>query len=114
VGHTAIVAQVLTNLIGNGIKFAAGGQAAHVRVHAEHVGDKIRVWVDDRGIGIKPEHQDRIFQVFQRLHTTKAFPGTGIGLAIVRKGVEKLGGAVGVVSEVDHGSRFWIELGRGS
>jgi signal transduction histidine kinase len=71
---------------------------------------RARLWIEDNGIGIAPEHQDRIFGVFERLQASEAFPGTGMGLAIVRKGIERMGGAVGVESELGVGSRFWIEL----
>ncbi|MCU0541368.1 MAG: CHASE3 domain-containing protein [Oscillatoriaceae cyanobacterium Prado104] len=70
----------------------------------------IRLWVEDNGIGIAPEHQERIFLVFERLHGIESYPGTGIGLAIVCKGVERMGGRVGVESQLGQGSRFWIEL----
>jgi PAS domain S-box-containing protein len=71
---------------------------------------RVRLWVEDNGIGIAPEHQQRIFNVFERLHGEESYPGSGIGLAIVRKGVERMGGQVGVESLVDLGSHFWIEL----
>jgi signal transduction histidine kinase len=86
-----------------------------VRVSAElptPEGTIVRVWVEDNGIGIAPEHHRRIFEVFERLHGTEEYPGTGIGLAIVRKGVERMEGSVGVESSVAAGSRFWIELRR--
>jgi signal transduction histidine kinase len=70
------------------------------------------VWFLDNGIGIAPEHQEQIFHVFERLHGMEQFPGTGIGLAVVRRGVERMGGHVGVESAVGAGSRFWIELPR--
>ncbi|MBW4577111.1 MAG: PAS domain S-box protein [Aphanothece sp. CMT-3BRIN-NPC111] len=70
----------------------------------------VRLWIEDNGIGINLEHQDRIFRVFERLHGIETYPGNGIGLAIVRKGIERMGGRVGVHSEVAQGSRFWIEL----
>jgi signal transduction histidine kinase len=100
---------MLLNLIGNAVKFVEG-TAPHVRLRAEtRPGAVVRVWVEDNGIGIPLEFQERIFQVFQRLHTT-AYPGTGIGLAIVQKGAERLGGRAGVESTPGAGSRFWIEL----
>ena len=72
----------------------------------------IRLWVQDNGIGIAPENQQRIFNVFDRLHGSEVYPGMGIGLAIVRKGVERMGGRVGVESQIGQGSRFWIELAK--
>jgi PAS domain S-box-containing protein len=101
--------QVLVNLVGNAVKFV-DGKAPQVRLRPEERPNGfIRLWVEDNGIGIPEEYQERIFQVFKRLHTT-AFPGTGIGLAIVQKGVERMGGRLGVVSSRNDGSRFWIEL----
>lgn len=107
--HASTLQQVLVNLIGNAVKFSAG-PAPLVRLGSEpRPGGVVRVWVEDNGIGIPAEFQERIFQVFKRLHPT-AYPGTGIGLAIVQKGVERLGGRVGVVSAPGAGSRFWFEL----
>jgi signal transduction histidine kinase len=70
----------------------------------------VRLWVEDNGIGVAPEHQERIFQIFERLHGIETYPGTGVGLAIVRKGVIRLGGQVGVEASLGQGSKFWIEL----
>ncbi|HAJ63654.1 MAG TPA: hypothetical protein DCP31_34160, partial [Cyanobacteria bacterium UBA8543] len=72
----------------------------------------IRLWVQDNGIGIASEDQQRIFNVFDRLHGSEVYPGMGIGLAIVRKGVERMDGRVGVESQIGQGSRFWIELAK--
>ena len=66
--------------------------------------------VKDNGIGIAPEHQERIFGAFERLHATESFEGSGLGLAIVRAGLERMGGKVGVNSELGRGSEFWLEL----
>ena len=108
-GNRSVLVQVFTNLLSNAIKF--GGPTPRVRVWAERRPNGIaHVWVEDQGIGIAPEHQERIFAVFERLHGVETYPGTGIGLAIVRKGIERLGGRVGVESARGHGSRFWIEL----
>jgi signal transduction histidine kinase len=111
-GEPAVVSQILCNLLGNAVKFHKPGERPHVRVRAEDRGAAVRLWVEDDGIGIAPEHQARIFDVFERLHGQEAYPGTGVGLAIVRKGVERLGGACGVESAPGQGSRFWIELGK--
>ena len=67
------------------------------------------MWVEDNGIGISPEAQRQVFEIFTRLHGEK-FPGTGIGLAIVQKGIERMGGRVGLESTPGQGSRFWFEL----
>jgi len=72
----------------------------------------IRLWVKDNGLGIAPENHERIFRMFERIHSTAEFEGTGIGLAIVRKAVERMGARVGFESELGAGSRFWIELRR--
>jgi signal transduction histidine kinase len=105
-----ILVQVLTNLLSNAIKFVKPDVQPQVRVWAEEREKSVRFWVEDNGLGIAEEHQERIFRVFERLHGIEAYPGTGIGLAIVRKGIEHMGGRVGVVSQPDKGSRFWLEF----
>jgi PAS domain S-box-containing protein len=106
--NRAVLVQVLTNLISNAVKF--GGKDPLVRVRGESRDGVGRTWVEDRGIGIAPKHQDRIFRAFERLHGVEEYPGTGIGLAIVHKGIERLGGRVGVESQEGAGSRFWFDL----
>jgi len=80
-----------------------------VRVRAEEQGEFVRVFVEDNGIGIKPEHHEQIFRLFTRLDGER-YPGTGIGLAIVQKGIERMGGRVGLESTPGQGSRFWFDL----
>jgi len=120
-GHEATLGQVVANLMSNGIKFVPPDRTPELRIRAELLGGKrggeragdgphLRLWVEDNGIGIATEHHERIFRVFERLHSTEAYPGTGIGLAIVRKGMERMGGRAGVESRPGEGSRFWIEL----
>lgn len=109
-GHAATLLQVVSNLVGNAVKFVAPGVTPRVRIWAESLGASERLWIEDNGIGIPPEHRDRIFRVFERLHTADAYPGTGVGLAVVRKAVERLHGVVGLRSEPGAGSQFWIEL----
>ncbi|MGH7734252.1 MAG: sensor histidine kinase, partial [Gemmatimonadales bacterium] len=112
VGHPATLVQVFANLIGNAVKFVPADRIPEVRVRAIQRNGTVRVWVEDNGIGIEPQFQQKIFGVFERLHGADEYSGTGIGLAIVRKAMEKMGGAVGVESTVGTGSRFWIELPR--
>ena len=114
VAHPPTLAQVVTNLISNALKFVADGVRPEVIIHAERRGDRVRLWVQDNGIGIEARYQERIFRVFERLHGIETYPGTGIGLAIVRKGVERMGGSAGVESTPGQGSRFWVELPAGA
>ena len=81
-----------------------------MRVRSEETGEFVKIWVEDRGIGIAPQHVGTIFQVFGRVYSEAEYPGTGIGLAIVKRAVQRLGGEVGVESKVNEGSRFWFTL----
>jgi PAS domain S-box-containing protein len=108
--HLPTFKQILTNLISNSIKFLAPDRSPRVRVFTTPQGQYIRLWVEDNGIGIAREHHEKIFGLFQRLHDNQTYPGTGIGLALVRKGVERMGGRVGVESDLGQGSRFWVDL----
>lgn len=102
--------QILSNLISNGLKFVGPNVAPHLRILAQKRDGIIRIEVHDNGIGIPKEFQQKIFKVFERIHRPDEYEGTGVGLAVVRKGVERLGGKVGVDSEVGQGSCFWLEL----
>jgi PAS domain S-box-containing protein len=107
-GNESLLTQCFSNLLGNAVKFVKPGVRPNVRVWSEDKDGFARIWVEDNGIGI-PEHaQPRLFAMFQKLDTQ--YEGTGIGLAIVRKVVERMGGRVGVESQPDRGSRFWVEL----
>lgn len=101
--------QLFQNLIGNALKFR--GQAApRIDIDAVRDGGFCRVRVRDNGIGIEPQHRERVFAIFQRLHTRREYPGTGIGLAICRKIAEGLGGRIWVESEPGQGSVFLFTL----
>ena len=108
--NMAMLTQALLNLINNGLKFYPPGQTPYVEVSARREGPNIMIEVCDEGIGIAPQHQERIFQVFERLHSQDMYPGTGIGLAIVKRGIQRLGGTVMLESEPGKGSRFYISL----
>jgi len=108
--HRAVFGQVLTNLPSNAVKFVSPAAAPRIRIWADVRGDWVRLWVEDNGIGIPPEHHERIFRAFERLHGVEQYPGTGIGLAIVQRGIARLGGRVGVEPAPAGGSRFWVEL----
>ena len=110
-GHAVTLGQAILNLIANAIKFVLPGNTPHVRIWSERQPfGRIRLWVEDNGIGIAADHQGRLFKVFERLHGREEYPGTGIGLAIVRRAVERMRGSTGLVSEPGKGSKFWIEL----
>jgi PAS domain S-box-containing protein len=109
IAHEPSLTQALSNLLNNAVKFVAPGVKPEVELYSEREGDRLRLWVRDNGIGIKPEYRARLFGLFERIHIGKQYEGTGIGLAIVRKSVERMGGKVGMESN-GTGSKFWIEL----
>ena len=109
-GHEASLMQCISNLLDNGVKFVAPGVKPQITVGSEWVGDDVQLWFQDNGIGIEPGVQERMFGMFQRFHRDDVYPGTGIGLAIVRKAVERMNGTVGAQSEPGKGSRFWLKL----
>jgi PAS domain S-box-containing protein len=111
-GDHATLVQVLSNLLSNAIKFVEPGVKPRINIWAEEKNSRIRIWVEDTGIGIAPEYHDRIFRIFERLQGVENYPGTGIGLAIVKKGLERMGGRAGVDSAPGRGSKFWVELRR--
>lgn len=114
IAHRSTLVQVVINLISNAVKFVEADIQPQIdiftTIERQDKQDWIRLWIVDNGIGIAPEHQERVFRVFERLHGNESYPGTGIGLAIVHKGLERMGGQVGVDSQLGHGSRFWIAL----
>jgi PAS domain S-box-containing protein len=108
VGDAVLLSQAISNLLSNALKFVPPGTHPRVRIHAESRGPTVRLWVDDNGIGIADQAKGRLFRLFERL--TREYPGTGIGLAIVKRAIERMGGEVGLESRAGHGTRFWIDL----
>lgn len=119
----SILRQVFYNLLSNALKFVAPGAIPKVKIWAEKSpndtngltskGYFTRIWIQDNGIGIAPRHQERVFKPFERLHGIDMYPGTGIGLSIVARGIRRMGGRIGVESAENQGSRFWVELKSG-
>jgi PAS domain S-box-containing protein len=103
------LAQLFQNLMGNALKFK-GPERPHVHVSAVELPNEFQISINDNGIGIEPQYFERIFMLFQRLHTKGDYPGTGIGLAICKKVVERHGGRIWVESEPGKGSRFHFTL----
>ncbi len=102
--------QLLQNLISNGLKYHREGVVPQVNVSAEHDGDDWRFAVSDNGIGIEPQYFGRIFEIFQRLHGRESYEGTGIGLAVCKKIVERHGGRLWLESTLGEGSTFFFTL----
>ncbi len=109
-GNALQLAQLFQNLVTNAVKFARPGTPPRVRISACRDGTRWRFLVADNGIGIEPPYRERIFGMFQRLHTRDAYPGTGIGLAICKRIVQAHGGVVWVDDNPGGGTRFWFTL----
>ena len=109
-GDPGQLGQLLQNLIVNGLKFRRADAPPHLRVGAEPAGERWAITVEDDGIGVAPAHAERIFGMFKRLHDRDAYPGTGIGLAIAKKIVDRHGGQIWHEPAPSGGSRFCFTL----
>lgn len=107
--ETALIA-VIMNLLDNALKFVPADIQPHVEVWTESLAQEVKLYIRDRGIGIAPEHRERIFGLMERLHAVDKYEGTGMGLSIVRKAVEQMNGKVDFESEPGVGSTFWVQL----
>ncbi len=112
IGHPGFLTQCLSNILTNAVKFVSPGTQPHIRISTKAIGAMVQIRFEDNGIGIAPKDYRRIFGIFQRVHAPQHFEGTGIGLAIVRRAAERMGGEVGVKSSPGKGSRFWLQLHR--
>jgi signal transduction histidine kinase len=111
-GHEAYITQIVSNLLANAAKFVADKQRPVIKISATIQDGMVRIVFEDNGIGIAKSDQEQIFQIFGRVYSEKRFEGTGIGLAIARKAAERMGGSLGVESEVGRGSKFCVLLKR--
>ena len=105
-----LLEQILANLIDNALTYHAPEQPPVLDIRAWITPEGWQLQISDQGIGIAPEHQDKVFAVFQRLHPDETYPGTGIGLAIVRKAVQHLGGSIQLQSAPGQGSTFTLSF----
>jgi len=113
-GDPTLLRQIFTNLLDNALTYRRPGVPHRVEVQCETNSDHIIIRVVDNGIGIPPEYCEKIFHLFQRLHSAEAYPGTGVGLATVKKSAELMGGQVWVESKVGEGSVFYVRLPGGA
>lgn len=109
-GHPGLLVQLLTNLVGNGLKFRREDTPPRVTVTARQEGQMMHLQVEDNGIGIAPEYHERVFAIFQRLNRREAYPGNGMGLAICRKIAEQHGGSLWLTSVPGEGATFHLTL----
>jgi PAS domain S-box-containing protein len=112
-GDRSQLVQLIQNLIGNGLTYH-GDKPPDIHISAERSGEEWIFSVRDRGIGIEPKYYEQIFEIFKRLHDQKDYPGTGIGLAICRRVVNRHGGKIWVKSEPGHGSTFHFTIPEGT
>jgi len=110
-GNEALLTQCISNLLSNAAKFVAPGITPHLVISSEPMDKAMtRIWFKDNGIGIAPEDHERIFRLFERIHPVAEYEGTGIGLTIVRKAVERMGAQMGLESTSGQGTQFWIQF----
>jgi len=110
IGNEALFGLAVHQLLSNALKFVAAGVPPRVTIRGEVLDRLVRLRIQDNGIGISPVYRERIFGIFEQLEQPEIFPGVGIGLAVAKKAVERMGGTIGVSSGTEGGSEFWIEL----
>ncbi len=109
-GDRILLSRIITNLLDNALTYHGEDVSPRIQMSIETDPDFVILSVADNGIGIAPEYQQKIFNIFQRLHSQERYPGTGIGLAVAKRSTEMLGGSVWVESKVGEGSTFFVKL----
>jgi signal transduction histidine kinase len=104
------LAEALRNLLDNALKFTRDVPAPRIEIGGREIENACIIWVRDNGIGFDMRYHDRIFEIFQRLHRAEDYPGTGIGLAIVRKVMQRMGGRAWAESTPGQGATFYLEV----
>ena len=110
IGDRTLLGRVFANLLENAVTYRQADVPLQVTISCQVDGQDVSVCVADNGIGIPAEYYNKVFNIFQRLHSEDEYPGTGIGLATVKKSVELLGGRAWIESVVGEGSKFFIQL----
>ncbi len=109
-GDATLIKQVWMNLIGNAIKFTSKKDKPTILVRSKEEDGRVLYSVEDNGVGFNMRYADKLFKVFQRLHSEKEFPGTGVGLAIAQRIIQRHGGEVGAKGEEDKGAIFYFSI----
>jgi PAS domain S-box-containing protein len=110
IGNAVLINQVLVNLIANALKFVPAARDPRITINSTPGDKRVRLCIADNGIGIAPQYHARVFDLFARLHKSSEYAGTGVGLALVKKAMERMMGKVGIDSTPGEGSCFWLEF----